>query len=266
MSSPAQFNGVVVDYGHGGVDEDGNYVMASKQYTFTDHDDYFCGEGIVNRKIAFFLINLLREAGVRVWDCVAGVECERNLISWDELCQDDVRLSKRVKYANKFPGALVVSIHSNAVGNNIRGPSLKPRGVSVYTSRGQTSSDPVATSLYEAFKKVLGANVRRGDWSDGDPDLEANFYMLKKTAGAAVLVEALFFTNFQDAMILNSTSGQQYIAKAYLAGIMPHIGPDQIAGDSISLTDIQTGHAIIDRMTRDEFNAFFASNGHLLTR
>ena len=59
------YDGIVVDYGHGGM-IDGKYQTAGKQYCFTDHEDYWIGEGITNRKTAAFLIKLALRSGIRV--------------------------------------------------------------------------------------------------------------------------------------------------------------------------------------------------------
>ena len=63
------YDGIVVDYGHGGM-IDNQYQTAGKQYTFSDYDDYWIGEGVINRKIAAYLIRYALEAGVKVWDCL----------------------------------------------------------------------------------------------------------------------------------------------------------------------------------------------------
>jgi N-acetylmuramoyl-L-alanine amidase len=65
--------------------------------------------------------------------------------------------------------------------------------------------------------------IRRGDWGDGDADYEAGFYVLKNTASAAVLGEVGFFTNITDARFLDSSEGQQRIARAYLQGVQPFL-------------------------------------------
>ena len=219
------YQGIVVDYGHGGM-IGGKYQTAGKQYTFTDHGDYWIGEGVTNRKCAAKLIGLAIEAGVRVWDAVARREWTE-APSWDQLEQRDTSLSSRVAYANELQRrkCIYLSLHSNAIGNSSVGPSQNARGVEMYTSPGQTSADPIATSLVEAFRANVsdGMPVRRGDTSDGDPDREASFYVLRKTAGPAVLGEVGFFVNIDDARYLDSCDGQQAIAKAYLDGVLPFV-------------------------------------------
>jgi len=219
------YDGIVLDYGHGGM-IDGEYQTAGKQYTFTDYSDYWIGEGITNRKTAAYLIRYALEAGVRVWDAVARKEWTE-APRWTDLEQRDTSLSARVAYANALPQrrAIFLSLHSNAIGNSSVGPSQSARGVCFFTSVGQTTSDKIATSLNDAFKAIVYPDmpIRRGDWSDGDVDYEAGFYVLKNTASAAVLGEIGFFTNITDARFIDSSEGQQRIARAYLTGVQPFI-------------------------------------------
>ena len=219
------FRPVVIDYGHGGVDGGQYKPSNSKQYTFTDRTpNLWVGEGIINRCIAAKVIGRLINQGFVVYDAVAGKRWE-TAPTWMELEQRDVPLETRVAYANeKYRGdrAVFVSLHSNAIGNSISGPSVNARGISIFTSVGQTESDSLADNLYEAFKQnpLTGLTVRRGDWSDGDEDHEANFYVLRNTLGPAVLVECGFFTNIDDVKALTSLEGQLQISKCYLHGLM----------------------------------------------
>ena len=219
------YTGLVLDYGHGGI-IDGKYQTAGKQYTFTDHDDYWIGEGVTNRKTAAFLIKLALRSEIRVWDCVARREWTE-APTWQELEQNDTSLGSRVAYANEGErrGAIFLSLHSNAIGSSSTGPSQSARGVVMFTSKGQTQADPIAESITESFKVIVAPDipVRRGDRSDGDQDAEAQFYVLRKTVAPAILGEVGFFTNIDDARYLDSDQGQRRIARAYLCGIRPFL-------------------------------------------
>lgn len=225
MTTPSpRFPGVCIDYGHGGRDPvTGEYLTpGSKQYTFPD--GLFVGEGITNRMTAALLIGHLLGAGIRVWDCVAQKEWHR-APHWTELEQRNIGLGNRTSYANRTCSmALLLSIHSNAIGMTIAGPSQSARGTVFFTSPGRTTSDGVAGTLYEAFERAFEdepVHTLRGDWNDGDVDHEANFHVLRETRGSAVLGEVLFFTNRQDAEYLLSEHGQHVIAEAYFDGIAP---------------------------------------------
>lgn len=218
------YSGIVLDYGHGGI-IGGIYQTAGKQYKFTDCG-LWIGEGVTNRKTAAALIRFALEAGVRVWDAVAGREWVE-APCWEDLEQRDTPLSARVSYANQGERrrAIYLSLHSNATGNTLAGPSQSARGVEVYTSRGQTGSDEIATSILRAMRQHVTPDlgIRSGDRTDGDPDREAGFYVLTKTAGPAVMGEIGFFTNIDDARFLDSIEGQRRIAQGYLDGVLPFL-------------------------------------------
>lgn len=117
-----------------------------------------------------------------------------------------------------------VSIHVNAAGSGAAW--MNARGWAVYTSPGATKSDKLATKLYNEAKRLLPPDSKyyvRADWSDGDPDYEANFYVLTKTKCPAVLTENLFQDNKQDAAYLMSEVGKRVITKIHVDGIINYI-------------------------------------------
>ena len=99
----------------------------------------------------------------------------------------DVSLSARCKRANAIYSetsgkCFLISVHANAGGGT---------GWEAYTSVGQTKADLIATELYKEAEKEFapdGWKIRK-DTSDGDPDKESQFYILKHTKCPAVLVE-----------------------------------------------------------------------------
>ena len=78
-----------------------------------------------------------------------------------------------------------VSIHTNAAGNGKQW--MNARGWTCYTSCGQTAGDHLADCLYRAAALWLPGHKLREDYSDGDPDWESDFYILKNTLCGAVL-------------------------------------------------------------------------------
>lgn len=138
----------------------------------------------------------------------------------------DVSLVERVHRANTACtkhgalGVCLVSIHSNAAGN---GEWMQGRGWSAYTSPGQTKSDVLATCLYEEAKKNFKNQRLRTDISDGDADLEANFYILTKTRCAAVLTENFFHDNKEDLAYMTSKEGMAAVVITHVDGIMAFI-------------------------------------------
>ena len=113
-----------------------------------------------------------------------------------------------------------VSVHVNAAGSD--GKWKNARGWSVYTSPGQTKSDSLATLLYDEAKTILPHDSKyyvSSDFSDGDPDYEAKFYILTHTKCPAVLTENLFQDNKDDVAFLTSNEGKQKIADIHINGI-----------------------------------------------
>ena len=201
----------IIDAGHGGLDENGKYLCLAggKQYQFvgSDHiEDTHVYEGVINRAIGKKLIELLKENGIPYKEfTVNNVQ--------------DLTLRKRVELANKeFPANrnyYFMSIHSNASGI-VASPGLgspKAKGFEVFTSRGETKSDALADIAIKWYKKEFPDFRFRQDMVDGDADKEENFYVLRKTACPAFLVENLFFDNPIEAEFLMSESGQMRIAK-----------------------------------------------------
>lgn len=96
---------------------------------------------------------------------------------------------------------------------------MEARGWSCYTSRGNTAADALATELYDAAKTHLPGHRLRTDYTDGDPDLEENFYILRHTSCPAVLTENLFMDNRDDVAFLESAEGSQAIVDLHIEGI-----------------------------------------------
>lgn len=156
----------------------------------------------------------------------------------------DVSLAERARRVNEWCGKLgannviVVSIHCNAAGN---GSWMAAGGWCAYTSPGHTKADLLATALYDAaevsladYKEVFpvlktkgayGANQKpiRTDYSDGDPDFEARFYILMKTKCPAVLTESLFQDNKADVAFLLSDEGKGAITQLHVEGIVKYL-------------------------------------------
>lgn len=136
----------------------------------------------------------------------------------------DIALSIRANRANNYckqygtNNCVFVSVHANAAGN---GDWMNARGWSIWTTKGKTKADAVATVFYEEAEKLLpnyGMSVRK-DMSDGDPDYEANFTVLYKTLCPAVLTENLFMDNKIDVRFLMSNIGRNIITDVHVNAI-----------------------------------------------
>lgn len=141
--------------------------------------------------------------------------------------QEDISLSERCRRVNAICQALgprnviLISIHVNAAGRGDRW--YDATGWCAYTTRGDTRADALATSLYEAAKFHLPDQRLRTDYTDGAPDLEADFYILRHSLPPAVLVENFFMDSRRDYEFLLSADGQQAIVNLHVDGICRYL-------------------------------------------
>ena len=137
--------------------------------------------------------------------------------------REDISLKERCRRVNKICqrfGAgqmILISIHINAAGNGQQW--MDARGWSCFTSVGETRADMLATCLYDAANVQLPGHRIRKDYTDGDPDLEKNFYILRHTSCPAVLTENLFMDNREDVAFLESAEGSQALVNLHVEGI-----------------------------------------------
>lgn len=138
----------------------------------------------------------------------------------------DVSLAERARRVNEVCGRLgtknviLVSIHCNAAGN---GEWMNAKGWSCYTSVGQTKADKLADCFYEVAEANFEGRKLRKDFSDGDQDWEAGFYMLKKTKCPAVLTENFFMDSKDDVAYLVSAEGREAVVATHVDGIIKYI-------------------------------------------
>ncbi len=70
----------------------------------------------------------------------------------------------------------------------------------------------------------LPERCRRTDYTDGDPDMEAGFYILRHTTAPAVLTENYFMDSPPDCAFLLSPEGQQTLIDLHIDGILSYLG------------------------------------------
>lgn len=122
----------------------------------------------------------------------------------------DIPLSTRALRANKYCNrygankCILISLHLNASGN---GDWMKGKGWEVWTTRGQNNSDLLATMAFNIAIKLFGKNNTRADYTDGDPDKENDWTILKKANCPAILTESFFMDNKSDYSYLLSEEG-----------------------------------------------------------
>lgn len=195
----------LMDYGHGGK-INGIYQTPGKRSPKFD-DGSVLYEGVNNRDNVKRLMDVLEKEGIKSIDIVNS--------------NSDVALSERVRRANllaKGGECMYISIHSDAHGN---GSEWTPAsGMSVYTSPGQTKSDEFAQLVIDRLQANFGETVKwRTDKSDGDEDKEENFYVLKETSCPAILIEAGFHTNKEEATKMLSEDWKNKLTKSLVEAI-----------------------------------------------
>jgi N-acetylmuramoyl-L-alanine amidase len=146
------------------------------------------------------------DVGVMVADYLRAAGCEVIVYQSDSL-QD---ICDR---ANAWGADAVVSIHCNS----FSAPSAT--GMEIWTSRGQTRADSLATYIMAQMAGDFPTLPVRGDWSDGDVDKEAGLYVLDNTVAPAVLVELAFISNPNEEAILASYEGKRMFAATIARGV-----------------------------------------------
>lgn len=196
---------ILLDNGHGGLkngvyttcpsptNDPKTWVKMWKHSTFTIY------EGDFNRKLVQRIAQLASIEGIETHILVPEVE--------------DIPLRERVIRANEFytkrKDAWLLSIHGNAA-------NTSAKGFEVFTTKGETASDPIAEVIATTFGETYKNKCMRWDLTDGDKDKESNFYVLKNTWCPAVLTENFFFDNLEDAKFMNSEEGLNSMARTYI--------------------------------------------------
>ena len=192
---------ILIDNGHG-IDTPGK----------RSPDGHF-REYAYNRYLAFLIRERLLALGLDAQLVVP----EREDISLKERCRRVNAICRQIGNDQ----VILLSIHVNAAGNGQNW--LDARGWSCFTTRGKTKADSLATCLYEAAKNHLPGMRLRTDYTDGDPDIEKDFYIIRHTSCPAVLTENLFMDNRQDVAFLESEEGARAIVNLHVDGILQYL-------------------------------------------
>ena len=185
---------IIIDAGHG------NNSPGKRSPIWKDGKQLF--EWEFNRDIATRIAHKLGSAGVR----------NRLLVTEKE----DIQLSERCRRVNNIcrmhgkDNCILISIHANAGGGT---------GFEVFTSPGNTKADEYATIMLDTLKYSFPKEKIRTDYSDGDADKEARFYILQKTNCPALLTENLFMDNETDCRKLMDDDFREQIAEAHVRAI-----------------------------------------------
>lgn len=185
---------IIIDRGHG-IDTPGK-----RSPIWADGTQLF--EWEFNNDVATRIAHKLAAAGVR----------SRLLVTEEK----DISLSERCSRVNNIckmhgrENCILISIHANAGGGT---------GFEVFTSPGNTLADEYASIIIESLKETFPNEKMRSDYSDGDADKEARFYLLQHTQCPAILSENLFMDNESDCRKLMDNEYRERIADAHVTAI-----------------------------------------------
>ncbi len=189
----------LLDNGHGGLINGRYQTNGKRSPTWPDGSVLY--EGEFNRAIVNRMIEMLTRDNINYVNIAPELE--------------DISLIDRVNRANRYhkqDRCIYISIHANAGGG---------KGYEVYTSQGNTKSDPIASVFFSEFEKEFFGEKMRSDFFDGDVDKEADFYVLKNTRMPAILTESFFMDNEKECKkFLVSSSGRDRIALAHYNAIL----------------------------------------------
>jgi len=188
---------VILDNGHGGM-INGEYQTPGKRSPKWDTGVLY--EGMFNRWVVNRIIENLDRLKIPYYHVSPELT--------------DVTLKTRVERANKIYKAdkksYLLSIHANAGGG---------KGVEGFTSIGRTFSDYVGEKFLKNIEEDLADQRMRFDYSDGDRDKEANYYVLRNTSCPAFLLEAGFMDTESDYANLWSPEYLQKIVDSCVRSI-----------------------------------------------
>ena len=141
---------------------------------------------------------------------------------WDVTLEERCRRANVIAKASPGMQCVFLSIHCNAAGN--KGQWVEAYGWSAYTSRGETKADELATCLYEAAAEIFPKDKRlRKNFSDGDADQEAGFYVLRHTSMPAVLTENFFMDCKKECEWLLTDEAKELCARVHVEGIKKYM-------------------------------------------
>jgi N-acetylmuramoyl-L-alanine amidase len=197
---------IFLDAGHGAINPNTwQYTTPGKRWQHKGmllHDKDWFYEGVFNRQVAALMQHKLVMAGVSVVPVFHP---------WR-----DTPLGTRASIANTYHRSInegiFCSIHGNAA-------NTTARGFEVFTSPGNTSSDPIAEDIFKEVKTKLGHKLTMRPQSAIKGGKEANFTVLTATQMPAVLVECAFFDNRQDVELMMSPLFWEEMADA-LCGVL----------------------------------------------
>ena len=124
-------------------------------------------------------------------------------------------LKNRVKVAEKYPEAILVSVHMNSFG------SSKYSGLQVYYSNNNDESRMLADSIQNRVATDIQKDNKRDIKSGKD------MYILENVSNTAVLIECGFLTNEAECKKLSEKEYQKQLSFSIVCGIIEYIEKNQ---------------------------------------
>ena len=165
-----------------------------------------------------------REIARRVVDSLSSLGLDAELLVPED---EDISLYERCRRVNRLclqlgkRNVCLVSIHVNAAGHGDKWYNAE--GWCCYTTQGQTAGDILANHLCQAALQNLPGHRMRFDYTDGDADQEAAFYILRHTACASCLTENGFMDCVRSCDFLLSDEGKAVIVQLHVEGIKAYV-------------------------------------------
>ena len=189
FSTPVMNKNIIIDAGHGGWDPGKVSPDNTK-------------EKDVNLNISMKLQKFLEEGGASVFTTRA----EDTALS-EKKIED---LSKRKELANGEDIDIFISIHQNSF------PQNSVKGAQVFYYKNSESSKKLAEHIQNKIKSIADIDNKRVAKANGE------YYILKNTKSASVIVECGFLSNSEENSKLKSEEYQKKIAWAIYMGIIDY--------------------------------------------
>ena len=180
------------DAGHGGVDSGAVSKSGIK-------------ESVLNLARTQEIARILRGMRQQVWLTRSD----------DRALKPEIRLAR----ANGVKCDVGFSIHYND------SDSGAGSGLEIWTSKGDTQADPVASTICASISSRLPDYPLRTDYLDGDPDKERahdqkDLYMLRDTKAPWVLIECGFMCNPADLAMAQAPNFNARLTEAIALGLV----------------------------------------------
>ena len=171
---------------------------------------------------------------------------------------DDVTLATRTNAANAWGADFYLSVHHNAGVNGGSGG-----GICAFSYPGSTKGAEWRDELYEALIESTGLRGNRYE-----PKQTANFYVLKYTNMASVLLELGFMDSYTDVPIILTDDFARKCAEAIVETIARRGGLKKKAADDGKIYRVQLGaftkkenaENLLENLKEKGYSAFITSS------